>query len=937
LATFLLYSLGESQRLTFGFTALIQRGLRAIGRFLSDRPPDSLRVSGETLEYVAEGSSGSCHAREVVISSVEQSFLGLFGATVTVTLTNGKRLIVRGLASQDAERIQTEVDSACMRELLRGAVERVRGAGPRVSEALRELDSDEYLSVVQMSQWTERYGDLRFLLAMPNETIVSAGGTENLLKLRERLRDPDGWRRARNNGWLEQSLRRHRALLDSLNGVSLTDRQREAILRNDNRVLAVAGAGTGKTTTVLGKVRFLLGTGWCKPEEILLLSFARGTVDDLKDRLLAIGADAVEARTFHSLGLEIITKATGRKPAIFSDGDRGDIKHTVKQILRQMANSSESRGRVLSLLAYHFYPSRIESDFRSKRDFAQFKNANDLRSLKGERMKSNQEVKIANFLYLYGVEYVYEAEYRGSRTGTLRRRVYKPDFYLPATDTYIEHFGVDETGTPAPWIDAAEYRESMRWKRELHRDCKTFLIETFSYQDRRGDLLERLRASLESAKVRLKLRDAAELASNEELDRRHDRMAKLLGTCLTLYKGDRRSIAELESRVGSDRRAGAFFAVFKEVLRLYESMLRERGEVDFGDMIIEAADQIAKGAYRSRFRAVIVDEFQDISRGRAWLMNALLEQVPDARLLCVGDDWQSIYRFTGSDVSLMTKYKEQWPQAVRIDLDQTFRFSDKLQNVASTFVTQNPAQLTKAIRCAKSRKSPALHVVAETPEAIIRSIRARHPNASIMVLGRYQAGARQPDATAKGSDTVPAEHWLTVHKAKGREADYVIVRDLKGGYFGFPTEIQDDPLISTFLTTPEQFPNAEERRLFYVALTRARHDVWLALGDGDPSVFVQELLTDPRYKNVVETSPAAGLVAARCPKCDCAMRKRKNRQDGSCFLGCVEFPVCNGKQRLCPQCENAIPVKTDQGAACPATGCGWRKSGHPARSARPRS
>lgn len=905
--------------------SLIRVGFDSAKRLFSGKPADGVVVKNDSIHCVCDGAALERHLRDVKHVSVQQSFLGLFGASLSIRFIDNVHRVVKGLDDREAWRCKARIESGMSRVSAEDAQARLTTMSGRIADAYAHLSTDAYFSAVYMKQWLEEYGDLRFLNALSSELLKRLNAPVATMTCRHVLMDPATWLRDRNLGWVAAALHKHKQLLDTMSKTPLTKRQREAILTHDNRVLAVAGAGTGKTTTVIGKVSYLLKTGWCKPEEILLLSFSRSAVNELKDRVSAVCGDKVVVRTFHSLGLEIIAAATGRKPAVFEQSSDVDVRQRVERYLKALLADNDKRKTLLSFLAYHYFPDRAMGEFRSRSEFLQYASRCDIRTLKGEPVRSNQEVQIANWLFLNGIDYVYEAEFKEQATGNRQRRVYKPDFRLVESGIYIEHFGIDRNGNTAPWIPRAKYHSDMAWKRQLHRECRTTLVETFSYQAREGVLIDSLKRALARHGIHPRPIPAAELAGVKELEARLRPMAKLLATALCLYKGDRLTMDGLRAKisVGHDgRRATAFLEVFGHVLHLYELELREKGEVDFGDMVTRAANLVETGAFKSPFRAVIVDEFQDISRGRAWLLNALLEQHEDARLLCVGDDWQSVYRFTGSDVSLMTKFREQWPQAIRVDLDETFRFNDKVQAVSESFVTANPAQLRKSIRCHTSRSEPAVHIVTTPANSLVAQIIAKNPNSSLLVLGRYNHTAElRSDVSDYANDS--RIRIMTVHKSKGLEADHVIVNGVASGRYGFPTEMVDDPLLSLFLADADPFPNAEERRLFYVALTRARHDVWLCVDRSNLSPFIRELQQNDVYKGLVDIHPEARESTHRCPLCDGPMLHRFNRSASSLFLGCISYPRCKGTLPGCPSCRAHIPELHDGRFTCPASSCGW--------------
>ena len=384
-----------------------------------------------------------------------------------------------------------------------------------------------------------------------------------------------------------------------------------------------------------------------------------------------------------------------------------------------------------------------------------------------------------------------------------------------------------------------------------------------------------------------------------------DPLAKLVGTFLGLFKSGGHTVEALNGRInqGGDERAARFLGLFERLYAGYQALLRGRGEIDFDDMITLARGHVDGGTYRSRFRYIIVDEFQDISLGRAGLIRALRDQVKDAKLFCVGDDWQSIYRFTGSDISLTTEFEKHFGPARRTALDRTFRFHDRIAAFSSRFVQRNPSQLRKQLSTAVTSDQPGVvvyrHGEGDDPLPTILAEIAAQGAASVFLLGRY--GFTAPESLKSLEARFPRLNirFLTAHGSKGLEADYVVILGLTSGRYGFPSEIADDPVLGMVLAGGEPFAFAEERRLFYVALTRARKRVYLVADAANSSAFVREVLADGDYEKTVE-----GMVSATsdvCPACRRGQVKRRESEFGV-FYGCSNYPICTYKAALCSRC-----------------------------------
>ena len=272
-----------------------------------------------------------------------------------------------------------------------------------------------------------------------------------------------------------------------------------------------------------------------------------------------------------------------------------------------------------------------------------------------------------------------------------------------------------------------------------------------------------------------------------------------------------------------------------------------------------------EGHYRSPFGYILVDEFQDISPSRARLLKALLDSSPKAQLFAVGDDWQAIFRFGGSDIAVMREFGVHFGPFERIDLTTTFRCADRIAGVATDFVLRNPAQIRKTVRATRKADRPrytsdSRRAGTLASERGARPDRERRPPATTARRGAdtgpLPVSAAAQSARAAEAVSRPSLHLDDRAPLEGLEADYAVVLGLRSGKHGFPVEIADDPLLDLVLAVPESHPNAEERRLLYVAITRARRQVYLLADGGPPSEFVTELI-DEGY-DVEVFAPSSG-------------------------------------------------------------------------------
>ncbi len=744
------------------------------------------------------------------------------------------------------------------------------------------------------------------------------------------LEAPGDIRTKANNTFVANELERSLKLFDGIKPYPPTNEQRRAIVVDGRRNLVMAPAGSGKTAVLVAKVEWLVERGFQSPDELLLLAFAKEAREEMekriRKRLGTATASRITVRTFHSLGLAIIGKTEKQPSLAVVAGDSRALLDQLKGFVADLRNESEYSAHVLSWFQDHLAPNKSQHEFKSLGEYYDYLRKYDLlRTLGGDKVRSYQELRIANFLYLNSIRYEYEAHYPHV-AATKERRRYRPDFHLSDHGIYIEHFGIDAKGRTAPYVDRKKYHEDMSWKRRVHQDNGTTLIETFSYEDVDGRLLLNLARKLKQHSVTMSPVAGDEVFAVLEEQGRISPLVKLMATFLRHFKGSRLSFHEITKRVVAHRdraRTQAFLRVFRPVYERYQKALS--GEIDYEDMVNRSADLVEAGRFRSPFRYILVDEFQDISPARARLLSALLDSAPDTRLFAVGDDWQAIYRFAGSDLGVMRGFKKHFGAFARSDLKTTFRCSDRLANVATEFVLRNKAQSRRAIEATREADGPAVHVglpgghqkplLEDALERIAQDASRYSGTSDVLLLSRY---VRQKPRNMRGwTQQHPKLRfvWKTVHRSKGLEADYVIVLGLCSGRYGFPSEIDGDPILDLVLTAPEKHPNAEERRLLYVAITRAKRMAFLLADRGPPSTFVQELIG---FKGDVEVfgRPPEGDVA--CPHCiEGRLRIRENSQDGSIFQGCSNYPLCEYRVRPCDRCGAGFPVKIQGTYDCP--------------------
>ncbi|MDE0463335.1 MAG: UvrD-helicase domain-containing protein [Caldilineaceae bacterium] len=696
----------------------------------------------------------------------------------------------------------------------------------------------------------------------------------------------------------------------------MSDEQAEAIATDEDVTLVLAGAGTGKTRVIAGKVAHLVQNEAVQPQEILVLAFNNKAAENIRERLKG-DFDTTEVKTFHAFGRSVIASAEGRAPAIskLAEDEMARTK-AIDGIIRDILQDPQKSRALIDFIANLLSPYRPPYDFSTPAEYKEYISHVELRTLNGDLVKSLEELAIANFLTENGIKYEYERPYKVP-TATQERSQYRPDFFLPDHNIYIEHFALNKSGQPPRnWY---RYREGVDWKRDQHRKHRTNLIQTFSWQHERGELLKTLRAELEKVGVKFDPIPHEELV--KKLARQKSRITKLaylLKTFLNHFKTNSLTLNELRNRVLGDwRRNQRFLDVFEQVHERYERLLADEKALDFHDLINSAACHIREGRWEHSYRYVLVDEFQDISAGRMALLQSLRRR--NVAYFLVGDDWQSINRFAGSDVALLQDCGNYLGHVERRPLSQTFRFGDRIGGPSTAFVRRNPEQTQRTLlpKPVNSVRDDGICVVTDgDPLRALHDIKSKAGGKapSVLVLGRYR------DST-EGLPWEWRRLFRTVHQAKGLEEDYVVVLDLKDDRRGFPSQIEDDPVLELVLPSVSEGAClfAEERRLFYVAMTRARRGAYLVTDPERPSAFVLELLRESGDLQTIGEFPPTGPSCPRCPNGHLVPSKsRKN-------LRCTNDPYCRHLAPRCPGCGVGYAVVKDRlTSMCTNPACSFR-------------
>lgn len=775
-----------------------------------------------------------------------------------------------------------------------------------------------------------------------------------------------------NSEYVENELINTRYILDNIDGKSLDDQQRRAVVVDEDNNLVLAGAGSGKTLTISGKVKYLVESKNIKPEEILLISFTRKAAEEMNERIAKNLGLSVESKTFHKLGLDIIKEKKKKIPDISDNLDNIIDKYFKKTIYKDKSNF---KSLMIFYSCYINIPKDLEQFDNLGEYYKQCKNLDfttikdkcemnkiveeklklERKTINREQVKSIEEVMIANYLYLNGIKYVYEYKYPYDIDDNYRKN-YRPDFYLPDYDIYIEHFGVNKDGTNSLFteIEQEKYIKGIEWKRELHKKHGTTLVETYSYYNSDGVLLNKLENKLSELGVKFKEVDCEYIYNtiiNSQEDKYFKEFRKLISTFIGLFKSrgytlrnfDELSIAanKIKNKFLRERNL-LFIDIVKPIYLEYQKSLELNSEIDFNDMIIEATEIVKNKEVKFKYKYIIIDEYQDISKSRFDLIKEIKKQT-NAKLMCVGDDWQSIYRFTGSDIDLFTSFEKHVGYYELLKIEKTYRNSQQLIDIAGEFIMKNKSQLVKNLKSDKNINIPIKMIsynddICEAIEKAIEDIvKIFGRSAEITILGRnnfdievlnnnsvYKIVTKDNDTWIKHTEYPSLKiNYLTAHKSKGLEADNVIIINLENKIIGFPNQMVDDPVLDLVLTRGDSFEFAEERRLFYVALTRTKNRSYLIVPEKNSSVFCDELKKDFSIDNKV-LKDEKRMETPRCPKCKGGILVKRINSYKEEFVGCDNYPMCDftyksveifNRQVICDKCGSYM-IKREAKGSC---------------------
>lgn len=676
--------------------------------------------------------------------------------------------------------------------------------------------------------------------------------------------------------------------------IVLDDEQIRAILSDEDSTLIIAGAGTGKTTTMTAKVKYLVDIKKVDPSKILVMSYTKKATQELEKRILGDFNIPAHITTFHSLGYEYIRNIfKNRKCSVVDFNDRetiffdyfceifknknklNDILDTFnitvtnmqwvfsKWFLQNYENYNTYEELILEYKKYKINEVKsLPNGIKGYIDYWVEKRINqeNIITIQGELVKSASEAVIANFLYKNNILYSYEKIYTELMDNN---KIYKPDFTIDigGEEIYIEYFGLDDE----------KYNKNKKEKIKFHKEHNNKFIELDKTP--LENIEKELSIKLQEFGIKLNKRSDEEIYSrildNNKLSLIYP-FKNFFYDVIDVIKESinrdnyQRIIKDYIEKLNSEKeQAKKQYSYINEFYIYYQRQLygAEIYKFDYSDLLYYANKYIENLGINNdlNFEYIIIDEYQDISQFKYELTKKTVDR-NHAKIYAVGDDWQSIYSFSGSRIEYIYNFKDYFKDAVIFRISRTYRNSQELLNVSGEFVMRNPDQIKKYLESSKHLDKPIEFIYFdngqeyETLKDIILNIHKNNPTHNILVLGRTNAIIKRCFDTDYFNDELGTKisfigyedidlEGMTIHKSKGLTFDEVIVIGLNKSFPSSDKEIYWITSLFRYPTINERIPYAEERRLFYVALTRTKNKVYLLVNrdEDKQSVFIREI------------------------------------------------------------------------------------------------
>lgn len=634
-------------------------------------------------------------------------------------------------------------------------------------------------------------------------------------------RNLDKYVNLHNNKVINKLIKDTDNLLSNVNGYSLDYNQRLSILSEEDASLIVAGAGSGKTLTMIGKIRYLIEYKHINPKEILCISFTNFTTASFKKAICKKYNYDIDVLTFHKLGLKILKEG--------------------------MINFKICDTTLLSNIIRNYFKYELIMDKELFKEFITYFIVNNHIKLDTSNNIDNlYDTIISNYLYLFKIKYEYKCV-----------GIYKDNsiyaFYLKDYNIYLKcHNYINNNDLDI--FDLSDYLNNIR----CFFKCKVYEFHPINFTD--GSVYLLLKDIFNTLNIKIdedyykKIYDLSMHKGNILIN-----LSKIIESFINILKANNYSfkkLDEVDEKIKNIKnklirsKEEVLFIIIRKIYINYQIYLEKNKLIDFHDMINKATNLVLDNKVNLKYKYIIIDEYQDTSYSRYNLIKAIKDKT-SSKLLAVGDDFQSIYRFNGCNLDMFVNFKKYFLYSKLFYITNTYRNSKQLIKVSGDFVMKNKYQIKKELNSNKSLDKP-IKIYRYKNKNEIDNLFSYIKENNILILGRNNKDIDifqdnfliSEDKIIYKKNKDKNIRFMSVHKSKGLEEDVTIIINLEDKLLGFPNKLEDDLLIKMLLPKENIYLYDEERRLFYVALTRTKSSVYLFVSKKNPSIFVSEIIRD---------------------------------------------------------------------------------------------
>jgi DNA helicase-4 len=705
---------------------------------------------------------------------------------------------------------------------------------------------------------------------------------------------------------------------------ALNDRQRDAVISENKRLLVLAGAGSGKTKTLLQKLVYLIEEKGVSPSNILAITFTKNATNEMVDRLIITADDSKEyenilfdkykskadkdiarysftkkykwvdsltVKTFHSLCYGILrnygVNEFDNKFKIIGEEKREDdddlSKHVAPETTFEVFHKTlielcDDTQYLLDLKKYilDYIIDKIHIEKKQKLQLP--KDGKYYTTLNGDKVRSKSEQYIADWLYRHSIPYEYEPLLN------VKDFDFHPDFFIPDANLYLEH------------VSNKSY--TTRDKEEQFQKGNLLLVKTFENMTTDSALFNHTLDKVIKNRIPSDFNKNRTLLFKEEFNKYHEDVKDFIFQVMRITDMIKVENTEIKlilekSQQDQHERIRAFYKVALPIVEKYIQYCVNKSYLDFNDLISTTISLFKNQAdivhqFQKKYQYILVDEFQDVNNLQVELIKLLLTD--ETQLFCVGDDWQSIYGFRGSNVSYIVEFEKHFANSKTIKLNLNYRSTQNIVGASNEVIKHNKFKVDKEVSASKMSEQKIVvfagsleeeninYCVGKIRELLEDGIK----NDDILFLYR-RSKMFSPYFHRFKSEGIKVQ-GKTIHGSKGLEAKVVFILGLTEGSGGFPDIWLEDRIFQVIKKADHDLLLEEERRLFYVAITRAKDKLFLITEKGNESSFLKEI---PDNFTVRTSLPIKSVIdkIVLCKKCSSQLEKL---------------------WRVCPYCETKI-------------------------------